>query len=255
MRVPILLAVGLATACSQAPPPAPPKPEPAAAASHQESADSATGSIAAPERREGSVVVIDPGVEVGEESQSLVEIARAERERRATAGRPVAVITNKTLPKLSGKVTAPVPQPVVPQTPAPTPKPGLESAQNEEYWRSRGRAIRERWRQAVTEAEQLEQRVVDLRRRFYAEADPHRRDAQIKPEWDRALEQLEQVRTEAEVARLDLDAFLEEGRRIGALPGWLREGAEDEPQRKETPPPATESAEPREYRQGTEGPP
>jgi hypothetical protein len=253
MRVPILLAVGLATACAQAPPPAsPPKSDPVAATSPQEAEDS-PASTAAPQRREGSVIVIDPGTEAGEETRSLVEIARAERERRATAGRPVAVITNKTLPKSSGKGTAPVPQPVV--APAPAPEAGLEAAKGEEYWRSRGRAIRERWRQALTEAERLEQRIVDLRRRFYAEADPHRRDAQIKPEWDRALEQLEQARTEAEVARLELDAFLEEGRRSGALPGWLREGAEDEPQPKETPPPATESAEPREYRQGAEGPP
>ena len=35
-------------------------------------------------------------------------------------------------------------------------------------------------------------------------------------------------------AKAELEAFLEEGRRAGALPGWLREGAEQEPETAET---------------------
>jgi hypothetical protein len=55
------------------------------------------------------------------------------------------------------------------------------------------------------------------------------RDGKIKPEWDRALDRLEQARREEVQAQRDLEEFLDDGRRAGALPGWLREGIELEP--------------------------
>lgn len=103
----------------------------------------------------------------------------------------------------------------------------------EEYWRDRLGGLRRAWRETADEIERLEAEAADLRWRFYAADDAWERDGRIKPEWDRVRDRLEE-------ARADLAAFpdrvaeaLDEGRRAGALPGWLREGVELEPERPE----------------------
>jgi hypothetical protein len=101
--------------------------------------------------------------------------------------------------------------------------------QDEQYWRNRALEIRQRWKSAAEEAVELEKNAASLRRRFYAEADPYVRDTKVKPEWDRVLDRLEEARAEIEIAKEELAALQEEGRRAGALPGWLREGADLEP--------------------------
>jgi len=159
---------------------------------------------------------------------SLGEAARAERERKSRGvRRPVAVITNKTLPKSTGQVTVAKPTPEK-EGAAGEGAAGAE-LQNEQFWRDRGLEIRTRWHRAAEEIKELERSAADLRRRFYAEDDPYLRDGQIKPEWDRVLDRLRETRVESEKAREDLAKFLEEGRRAGAFPGWLREGVELEP--------------------------
>ncbi len=105
----------------------------------------------------------------------------------------------------------------------------------EEYWRSRVLDLRTRLRAAVDEMAELEERSADLRRSFYAQDDPYVRDGEIKPAWDRALDRMEETRGEILAVSRELDAALEEGRRAGALPGWLREGSELEPEPDELP--------------------
>jgi hypothetical protein len=77
--------------------------------------------------------------------------------------------------------------------------------------------------------DELEADVFNLRMRFYAEDDPFYRDAQIKPAWDHAIEELNATREEVGLRKQELQDFMEEGRVAGALPGWLREGIELEP--------------------------
>jgi len=112
-----------------------------------------------------------------------------------------------------------------------TPAGGEEEKQEqgEEYWRRRGLEIRMAWRDEVDSIEELEKEVFMLRQRFYAEDDPFYRDGQVKPAWDQALEQLEDARVGAKEREAELQEFLEEGRKAGALPGWMREGIELEP--------------------------
>jgi hypothetical protein len=109
---------------------------------------------------------------------------------------------------------------------------------DEQYWRSRALEVRLRWRKAADDVKELEQSAAGWRRRFYAENDPYVRSGQVKPEWDRVLDRLEEARAEAEAARTELSELLEEGRTAGALPGWLREGVDEEP--KEEPEPSNE---------------
>jgi hypothetical protein len=168
--------------------------------------------------------VVDPGGERG--PVTLVEAAKAERERRARSGPPVAVITDENVAKSKGQITM-----AEPKKPTATgvSAEALQTIKDEQHWRSRALDIRTRLRQATDRVEDLELSAAGWRRRFYAEDDPYFRDSKIKPEWDRVLAQLEATRADIEDTRKELEDFLEEGRRAGALPGWLREGGELEP--------------------------
>jgi len=103
----------------------------------------------------------------------------------------------------------------------------------------------------------LEAKTESLRNRFYSTDDGYQRDSQIKPEWDKAIADLEEARYQASRGAAEVLAFLEEGRRAGALPGWMREGVELEPEPviETTPegPTALEAAEPVIYRDAESG--
>jgi hypothetical protein len=185
--------------------------------------------------RESSAVVLDPGVEGDGTPVSLVEAARAEKERRARSGRSSVVINDKNLARYARKGQLTVVDPKakdqkkaagIAKT-APAPALGVH---DEQYWRGRALDIRQRWRQAADDAKKLEQKSTELRQKFYMENDIFLRDNQIKPEWDRVLDRLRQARLDADAAKQELEAFLDEGRAAGAMPGWLREGEDDEPQ-------------------------
>jgi hypothetical protein len=190
-----------------------------------------------PKKDDPNVVVVDPGEGEGG-PVTLAEAARAERERRAKAGPPVAVITNKNLPEYArkGQITvsdskekkgAEAGAAAQPET--------AEAVRDEQYWRNRALDIRRRWREVADEVQELEKSAASLRQRFYGEDDPYVRDAQIKPEWDRVLDRLRQARVEVETTRRELGEFLEEGRVAGVMDGWLREGIDLEPEEEEKP--------------------
>src|SRR6185503_14098031 len=177
--------------------------------------------------RTNEPVVIDPGGDssAGDE-QNLLAAAAAERERRRTAGPPTLVVTDKNLAAhATGKLTisgraAPA---------ATTAPPPADAAKAEAYWRGRVHGLREQWAAAVETIGELEARAANLRTRFYAQDDPYVRDGEIKPAWDKALEDLDDTRQRARSLEDQLAVALEEGRQAGALPGWLRDGVELEP--------------------------
>lgn len=115
-----------------------------------------------------------------------------------------------------------------------------EGAGGEEYWRSRLLDLRLRLREAVDELDELQERAGSLRRSFYAQDDPHLRDGRIKPAWDRVLDRIGETRRRIGELQEELQQALEEGRRAGALPGWLREGIDVEPAPEELPEDVTE---------------
>jgi hypothetical protein len=212
-------------------PPAVPTPAPATPPAAQPSTPAAPTKDP---KRDDAPVVVDPGEESGATPQTLVEAARAERERRARAGAPVAVITDKNLHEYAAKGQITVADPKEKdKKKAAAAKAAAGSADqpihDEQYWRGHALEIRLRWRAAADEIKRLEQRSTELRQRFYSENDTYVRDNQVKPEWDRVTDRLRQARAEAETAKQELAAFLEQGRRENALPGWLREGEEQEP--------------------------
>lgn len=242
-----LLVGALIVACAATPPPKkdpePAKPVKAAEPAPQEATPTPAPTPApapAPKKpyegREHIIEVLDSGNEAATSSRTLVEAARAERERRAHAGPPVAVINDKNLKKqATGQLTYATPQKVDKGS---EPAVSDEPLRDEQYWRSRALEIRIRWRHAADDVKELEKTAAGWRRRFYAERDTHVRDGQIKPEWDRVLDRLEEARSEVVASTRELEEFMEEGRKAGALPGWLREGVDQEP--KEEPKPSNQ---------------
>jgi hypothetical protein len=208
-----------------------------------------------------TLVVIDVGED--EEAQgpkSLAVAAREERERRAQAGAPVAVIDNRNLAEFSRDQKLTIGQEAAPtddtagsstQTAADA---AAKAARDEAYWRNRGLDIRRQWRAAADRITELEGKSEELRRRFYAADDPYQRDSQIKPEWDHALDDLDATRREVERHELELERFLIEGRQAGAFPGWLREGVDLEPERAPREAPNAEPTEPVEAPEPRDGP-
>lgn len=226
------------------------------------------------DRRASTVVVLPAAEEAGtaagqspDASPSLAEVARAERERRQRLGRPSIRIDDKNLAEFSKgqqlteakrdvasaggeEKTAPVPEAAF------AGETGRDLPDEESYWRERIRSAREQWAEAVEEVRRLERESARLRREFYAADDPYDRDARIKPLWDRALEELKAARQRAEEGPRRVATILDEGRRAGALPGWLREGLELEPEESaDSGGPARSPAEPVEPRVLQEAPP
>lgn len=197
-----------------------------------------------------TVVVIDSGSAGAPEGpKGLAEAARQERERRAQAGKPVAVIDNRSLAEFSKGQTLTVADGGGPAAPEATTSQAVDeaaakSAKDEAYWRNRGLTIRKQWRESTDRIVELEAKSEELRRKFYAADDPYVRDAQIKPEWDHTLDELDATRREAERSELELERYLNEGREAGAFPGWLREGSDLEPARTVTKAPDAEPTEP-----------
>ncbi len=210
------------------PPPSPPpveQPEPSA---EPEPVSGAYGP---------KTVVIEPA-EAAEEEESETLVAAARRAKEARAGEPpIAVITDENLPEYAtGELSIAKEKPEQPSTEtkaAEEPETEAEEERGEEYWRERVRGARMRWRDLIEEVARLEEEVAELRQRFYAEDDGFYRDSQIKPAWDRALDRLAETQDEVGRAQENLALILEEGRRAGALPGWLREGIEYEPPEEE----------------------
>ncbi len=250
-----LVLVGI-TACTPALPPPqtpPPKPEPVpseAPASEEDPLSVAPATPAAPSSRvrDATLIVIDSGEPDSSTRPSLVEASKREKERKARAGKSVAVITDETLPKLAKKGQITFADISKSKRASEPPPPDTASVEQGQYWSQRARGIRERWRAAFDEGIALERQAAELRRRFYAESDPFRRDGEIKPNWDRTLDRLRLAKERADATQKELSDFLEEGRRSGALPGWLREGAELEPSPPTPPKSTTEAIEPPELK-------
>ncbi len=243
----LLLLPLLAAACAGPPPPEPLPPQ-AATRHRPEPTPPPPSPVPAPPPP-ATTIVIEPAEATADAAAapSLVEAARREKERRAAAEAPRVALDDKSLAAYAAgqKLTVAEPAPVE-EPPAAAEAPAAP-AQDETYWRERARVLRERWRQAVEDVERLESESAELRRQFYAEDDAYARDLQIKPEWDRVLGELDRARRDAAAAPRQIEAFLDEGRRAGALPGWLREGIELEPEVGEPAArPAPGAAEPRE---------
>lgn len=268
----LIASVLAASGCSQAPAPETGAPPGAEAAPPEAEATETTGAgtepAAAEPEPDSTVIVIErrQGEREREaEPRTLYEAAIAARKERAEAEPSRISVTDDNLHEFQGEsLTFAVERAEAeagddPEEAAdPAPVASSEEARGEAYWRSRMGGVRLALRQAVDDLAELQNRAASLRRSFYAQDDPYVRDAEIKPAWDRALDRIAQTRETIFRLREELDAALEEGRRAGALPGWLREGIALEPRPDELPEPREdgthEPGEPRVMEIGEEPP-
>jgi len=166
---------------------------------------------------------------------TLFEASEAERLRRqASTDQPsTIIITDANLGEYAkgGQMTELVTEKREEgETPSAATGSAAASDDEETYWRTRVRDSRLAWRAAADRVEDLKGQVAKLRHDFYAEDDPAYRDLEIKPAWDRTAVELTQAQLRVGDLENQVQLLLAEGFEAGALPGWLREGLEFEPE-------------------------
>jgi hypothetical protein len=174
----------------------------------------------------------------------LAEVARKEEERRRTAKPATKVLTNKDLPKVSSP--APDATGQAPVTPPEAPKLGddadkanvdkaekdqaektkgeadqAEKTKDEAWWRARINEPREQLRRDEVLLDALQMRINGLTTDFIGRDDPYQR-ARIGEDRQKAIAELDRVRTEIVDLKKKIEDIEEEARRASVPPGWLR---------------------------------
>ncbi|MEM9553237.1 MAG: hypothetical protein AAGC60_03185 [Acidobacteriota bacterium] len=184
------------------------------------------------------VKVIDPGEPEDDGPTTLIEASRLAKQRKAERSQrePVVEINDDNLAEYAegAEVIVLESEPAAPLTAPPAdvaaaPEPTADDIRSEDFWRDRALELRLSWRRTIDEIADLQLESAALRQRYYAEESSSVRDGEVKPAWDRALDRLEAARTRARRTERELQSFLEDGRRAGALQGWLNQGWELEP--------------------------
>jgi hypothetical protein len=167
----------------------------------------------------GCLSVVVPSAE-----QSLADVARnTEAARTASAARPRAkVYTNQDLsavdhvPPANSRPAAPVPAP-----PPPSDAQGNPDKKSEAYWRDRMRPLRERLESARALADDTKRRAEALMR----SADRCFMIGIVCADYTESLRLTEEHKmlvADLEHAEQAVAALLEEARRAGVPPGWVR---------------------------------
>lgn len=166
------------------------------------------------------------------QTPSLADLAKKEQERRKATGSATKVITNKDLPKPSALAPGAAGTP-----PSATPAADAKAAdakaadakkadedketKDEAYWRARIGSAREELRRLEMFQEALQSRINALSSDFVNRDDPYQR-AKISEDRQKALSELDRVKTDVEKGNKAIADIEEEGRQAGIPPGWLR---------------------------------
>ncbi|HSB63258.1 MAG TPA: hypothetical protein VLJ18_03785 [Thermoanaerobaculia bacterium] len=166
---------------------------------------------------------------------SLADVVKRSKEARKDQPKKksLGTITNETLRK--GAPPTPTPKGAAGKGPSgkqgtspAVPSPSAPYVARDDKGRSEDdwRRLVDRSKEAVQNGElrvrELETKSKQLENDFYAMSDGNRRDAVVKPAWDKAREDLAKARQELEDARKAFDDLSEEARKSNAPPGWLR---------------------------------
>ncbi len=176
--------------------------------------------------------VIDAGGD-DERPKTLLEASQLAKARKQQGSKEsIAAINDDNLHEYAKGAEV-----IILESPPAAPAPDLDAPpaeedtgiRDEQYWRSRALELRMGWRRTFDQIAELELESAALRQQFYAEDDPYLRDSQLKPAWDRVLDRLDQLRDQSTRYEQELETFVTEGQRAGALQGWLNQGWELEP--------------------------
>lgn len=163
-------------------------------------------------------------------AQSLADVARQEEARRKGVAGAGKVYTNDALqpepPPSPGSVPAASPAPVAPATPAAGDKPADAAApgatpKTEADWKKRIADERGALSRAQTFAEALQSRINVLSADFVNVDDPARRDV-VAADRQKALSELDRVKTEIQAHQKKITDIQTEARKAGVPAGWVR---------------------------------
>lgn len=173
-----------------------------------------------------AAVLIGAPVALAQQTPTLGELALKEQERRKALKAAGKVLTKQDLPKTPAVAppAAPVKTPATEQKPAgkpdePAAKP--QDDKDEAWWRQRMAHMRDELRRNEMFAEALQSRINALTNDFASRDDPYQR-ARIADDRQKAMAELDRVRSEIELQTKKIGETEEEARRAGVPPGWLR---------------------------------
>jgi hypothetical protein len=179
-----------------------------------------------------NILLTRPESEPPPKGQSLSEVARHIK-LKLPANQP-RVITNTSVKQLAEGVELTTGVAGAPGNPTVGRPSGASDENRKTKWQQRYRSAVDRVRRLEADVKNLESQVSGLERDFYSRDDAVYRDSVIKPEWDKALADLQKARAELDAARKQPDEVVGAARHDGALPGWFRGLDQEAP----TPPPA-----------------
>jgi hypothetical protein len=175
-------------------------------------------------------MVLSVAVLAAAQNPPLADVARKEQERRKalhaqqqqTTGE-VKVLTNKDLPQVNpapasaGGVDAQKGEPAAqPKEQAPE-----SPVRNEAWWRARITEVRDQLARDQVLLDALQARVNGLTSDFVGRDDPYQR-ARIGEDRQKAIVEMDRVRTDVADFTKKIDDIEEEARKAGVPPGWLR---------------------------------
>jgi hypothetical protein len=143
---------------------------------------------------------------------SLADAASHEAFRREMVGKSVAAFTNATLPELETPAAGP------PDTTVP---PDAVGEPDESSWRRRVQELREAIEENRRAIAAAEGRLALLESQAVSRDDPAQQ-AVLRQQAREALEALTELRRKVVAGEQALSLLLEEARRLGIPPGWLR---------------------------------
>lgn len=167
---------------------------------------------------------------------SLADVVQQSKEARKEQARKksLGTITNDNLGK-KGESPGPTPKAVSGKAAsakapgkdanAPTPTPWVsrdDKGRSEQDWRGLVARQNALVQDGEARVRDLETKSKQLENDFYAMSDGNRRDAVVKPAWDKARDELAKARQELESAKKAQEDLAEEARKSNAPPGWLR---------------------------------
>lgn len=173
-------------------------------------------------------------------SQSLAELAKKEKERRAALKADPKVINNEKANKALGTVSTTPPAATTTEKPPAEgePKPAAETSaekpksgtgepvdfqgRTESFWRQTFADARKRVKDLENESNVIVLKLNDLQNQFYRESDGYRQ-LQIQREIQKTIYEQDTNKQNLTHAKGDLVDLEREARKSGALPGWIRE--------------------------------
>ncbi|MFQ6081866.1 MAG: hypothetical protein ACE5WD_00725 [Candidatus Aminicenantia bacterium] len=172
-------------------------------------------------------------------SQDLVEIAKKEKERRAKLkSEKTKVITNSNLADYRGKEAIIVQRfseasTSLRETYFPEKKKSVREVsplsmsnqlrkKEEQFWKDRKAEYKNRWKKTKEFVDLLTTRMNGLWQEYYSMDDMTSRD-KIQMEISQTYQKLLQAQKEEARAKEELEKFLIQAKKEGALPGWLRD--------------------------------